>query len=62
MNNQQIRSANSSKESNKVMVTKSKINDESQNNSQKDVIVRKIKKKNEASKTASHSSLGFGHK
>lgn len=30
--------------------------------SQKDVIVRRIKKKNENSKASSHASIGFGHK
>jgi hypothetical protein len=66
---EKVRSGNnSSKESNKLSFSKVNASnqqniDDSQNTSQKDVIVRRIKKKSEGgNKAASHSSLGFGHK
>ena len=37
-------------------------NDDSHNSSQKDVIVRRIKKKSENPKTSYSASVGFGHK
>lgn len=50
------------KETGKIIVTKvNKPNEDSQP-SQKDVIVRRIKKKGENAKAASQGTIGFGHK
>ena len=54
--------SSSNKETGKIIVSKAKNNDESKEGTQKDVIVRRIKKKNENSKAASHTNIGFGHK
>ena len=51
-----------SKDNDQLIISKPKINDDSQTNSQKDVIVRKIKKKNDSIKVASSTAIGFGHK
>lgn len=64
---EKIRSANSSKEGGKITVVpkpnkNSTNHDDSQNTSQKDVIVRRIKKKSENGKVSSQATLGFGHK
>lgn len=50
------------KDSEKLAIAKPKNNDDSQSNSQKDFIVRKIKKKNENSKGPNNTVTGFGHK
>ena len=52
------------KDTDKLAVAKPKNNDDSQSNSQKDFIVRKIKKKNENSKgpNSTVTGTGFGHK
>ena len=49
------------KESKKLTVAKVKDQDDSQSNTQKDVIVRRIKKKSDTTKAASQASIGFGH-
>jgi len=62
-NNEKLKSHFIQKDASKLLVSKSKDNDDSQSNSQKDVIIRRIKKKNENSKsTNSYVSIGFGHK
>ena len=61
--NEKLRNNSSSnKETGKILVSKAKNNDDSKENTQKDVIVRRIKKKNENSKVSSHTNIGFGHK